>query len=72
MGFVVYIIFSQNHSKIYIGYTSDLVKRLLSHNVLATKGYTLRYRPWAVIYSEVFDVGHKFESCPREYSVSRF
>jgi putative endonuclease len=26
----------------------------LSHNELGTKGYTLRYRPWRLIYTESF------------------
>jgi putative endonuclease len=26
-----------------------------SHNFLATKGYTIHYRPWVVIHSESFD-----------------
>jgi putative endonuclease len=25
-----------------------------SHNQLATKGYTIKYRPWKVIYTEEF------------------
>jgi len=52
--FTVYVLYSENYSKIYVGYTSNMEQRLLSHNILETKGYTLKYRPWKVIYSEVF------------------
>ena len=52
--FTVYVLFSKVHSKIYIGCTSDLAMRLRSHNELATKGYTVKFRPWQVIYSEEF------------------
>ncbi len=52
--FTVYILYSENHNKIYIGYTSNIEQRLLSHNELGTKGYTLRYRPWKLIYTESF------------------
>ncbi len=52
--FTVYILYSENHNKIYIGYTSNKEQRLLSHNELGTKGYTLRYRPWKLIYTESF------------------
>ena len=52
--FIVYGLHSEKHNKIYIGFTSDLEARLLSHNQLSTKGYTIKYRPWKVIYTEEF------------------
>jgi putative endonuclease len=52
--FIVYGLHSEKHNKIYIGFTSDLEARLLSHNHLSTKGYTIKYRPWKVIYTEEF------------------
>ena len=52
--FIVYGLHSEKHNKIYIGFTSDLEARLLSHNHLSTKGYTINYRPWKVIYTEEF------------------
>ena len=64
MTFSVYILFSPSHDKIYIGYTSDLEKRLLSHNHLAAKGYTVRYRPWVLIHTEGFNT--KGEAMKRE------
>ena len=62
--FTVYILYSISFNKIYIGYTSDLNNRLLSHNLLATKGYTIKYRPWVVVYTEVFET--KKEAIIRE------
>ncbi|PXY38646.1 endonuclease, partial [Flavobacterium cheongpyeongense] len=35
-----------------------------SHNVLETKGYTLKFRPWKVIYVEFFDA--KAEAIKKE------
>jgi len=52
--FLVYALFSEKYQKIYIGYTSNIEQRLLSHNELGTKGYTRRYRPWRLIYTESF------------------
>ena len=52
--FTVYVLHSEKFNKIYIGFTSDLETRLNSHNHLATKGYTIKYRPWKVIYTEEF------------------
>lgn len=54
MIFSVYILFSEKFSKHYTGFTSNLSGRLLSHNELG-KGWTPRYRPWKLIYSEEFD-----------------
>ena len=52
--YTVYILYSEKFDKTYVGYTSDLKARLLSHNKLATKGWTIRFRPWKVIYTESF------------------
>ena len=52
--FTVYVLYSSAFSKIYIGYTSNLVKRFLSHNELGKKGWTIRFRPWEILYSEEF------------------
>ena len=53
--FQVYILYSPSHHKIYIGYTSNLEQRLLSHNELGKKGWTIRFRPWILVYQEVFE-----------------
>ena len=50
----VYVLYSEKYGKLYIGYTSNLQHRLLSHNKLAKKGGTIKYRPWKLIYSEEF------------------
>ena len=52
--FLVYAFYSEKYNKIYIGYTSNMEQRLLAHNEIETKGYTLRYRPWKIIHSENF------------------
>ena len=62
--FTVYVLYSEIHGKKYIGYTSDLIERFRSHNELGTKGYTMRYRPWKVLHTEVFST--KKEALKRE------
>ncbi|MDZ7807919.1 MAG: GIY-YIG nuclease family protein [Gracilimonas sp.] len=62
--FTVYALYSPSHQKIYIGYTSDLEQRLLSHNSLGKKGWTIKYRPWKLAYTEEFDT--KKEAMRRE------
>ncbi|MGL2988410.1 GIY-YIG nuclease family protein [Flavobacterium sp. RSSA_27] len=41
--FVVYILYSKKFNKNYIGFTSNLIERFKSHNVLGTKGYTIKF-----------------------------
>ena len=64
MLYTVYIIFSNRHKKIYIGYTSNLINRFHSHNELSRKDWTHNFRPWVVIYCEYFT--HKEEAQKRE------
>jgi len=47
--FVTYVLYSKNYDRLYIGFTSNLIQRFYSHQYLATKGFTLRYRPWIVV-----------------------
>jgi putative endonuclease len=53
--YYVYALYSEKYDKIYIGYTSDLDQRLLSHNHEKNRGYTGKYRPWRLLYSEAID-----------------
>ncbi|HOO10877.1 MAG TPA: GIY-YIG nuclease family protein [Cyclobacteriaceae bacterium] len=62
--FHTYVLYSEAFNKIYIGHTSKLEARILSHNVLGTKGWTIRFRPWKLVYSEQFS--SKKEAMARE------
>ena len=62
--FVVYILYSEKFNKNYTGFTSNLIERFKSHNVLGTKGHTLKFRPWTVIHVEFFSF--KAEAMKRE------
>ena len=62
--FVVYILFSKDYDKTYVGFTSNLIERFKSHNYLSKKGYTIKIRPWQVIYVEFFTT--KSEALKRE------
>ncbi len=62
--FVVYVLYSQRHQKIYIGQTSQLIERFRSHNELARKGWSIRFRPWEVIHVEFFE--NRTEALRRE------
>ncbi|WP_460542805.1 GIY-YIG nuclease family protein [Echinicola sediminis] len=49
--YTVYAIKSLVDGRVYVGFTSDLRRRLLQHNSGKTKS-TKGYRPWELIYSE--------------------
>ena len=66
--FIIYVLYSETFDKIYIGYTANLENRIKSHNELGTNGYTLRYRPWTLAYSETADT--KTEALKREKSIN--
>jgi putative endonuclease len=53
--FYIYILYSIDFDKYYIGYTSDYVKRLDSHNMSSLNKYTAKYRPWVI--KAVFECG---------------
>jgi putative endonuclease len=60
----VYVLYSPDFNKLYIGFTSDLEARLRSHNELGNKDWMTRYRPWTLAHSETFDT--KAEAMKRE------
>jgi len=62
--FTVYVLHNQNLDKIYVGYTSDIDKRLFAHNHEDNKGWTKKFQPWKIIYSEKFET--KSEAMIRE------
>ncbi len=65
--YVTYVLYSARFDRLYIGQTGNLIERFKSHNLLSKKGYTLKYRPWIVIWVEFFET--EKESIARELSV---
>ena len=52
--YTVHILYSKSYNKIYIGFTSNLIERFHSHNSKAKKGWTIKFRPWEVVYCEYY------------------
>ena len=48
----VYILASQRNGTLYVGVTSDLVKRVYEHKFGITKGFTDRYGVKTLVYFE--------------------
>ena len=52
--FKVYVLYSEKYNKIYVGMTANLEERFKSHNELGKKAWTLKFRPWEILYTEGF------------------
>jgi putative endonuclease len=52
--YYVYVLKSQIRNKRYIGYSTDLKKRLVYHSSRKVKS-TKAYKPWKIVFYEAFD-----------------
>jgi putative endonuclease len=51
--YLVYVLYSPAHDKLYIGSSADPDERLTSHNA-GRGGWTKRYRPWVRVLLEEY------------------
>jgi putative endonuclease len=70
--FVVYVIYNNQAAKMYVGQTSDLVKRLKEHNEHKfSHSYTARFSgEWKLIYKEEFST--RKEALSREKQLKSY
>ena len=54
LDYVVYVLWSGKYRKRYVGMTSNLIGRFISHNSLGKKGWTIKFRPWRVVHVEFY------------------
>ncbi len=53
--FFVYILASKPHGTLYIGSTTDLVRRVWEHRSKAVPGFTSRYRLGRLVWFEIHE-----------------
>jgi putative endonuclease len=53
--FYVYILASQRNGTLYVGVTSDLVRRVWEHKQKVVEGFTAKYGVDKLVYYEVHD-----------------
>ena len=73
--FLTYILQSINNpNQIYIGYSSNIKQRLLSHNKGESK-HTSKFKPWKLMVCVCFETKEKaisFEKYPKSHSGRAF
>lgn len=69
MYYFVYFLKSIKQDKIYIGFTTNLKRRLIEHNK-ANTGFTARHKPWRLVYFEYYS--SKKDAIIRERQLKRF
>ncbi|MBR0884561.1 putative endonuclease [Bradyrhizobium japonicum] len=55
MAYYVYILASRKYGTLYIGVTSDLVRRVYEHKTKIVPGFTKRYAIDKLVLFEIFD-----------------
>ena len=68
--YCTYVLYSPGFNKIYIGFSSELTNRLLAHNDKRNSGWSSRYQPWELLYSEEHPT--KSEAMHREKQLKTF
>lgn len=51
----VYILASKKNGTLYIGVTSDLIKRVYEHKNNVVEGFTRKYEVHSLVYYEIYD-----------------
>jgi len=55
MAYYVYILASKNYGTLYIGVTSDIVRRVYEHKTKAVPGFTTKYGVDKLVLFEIYD-----------------
>lgn len=53
--YYIYLLASQRNGTLYVGVTSDLIKRIWQHKNEATEGYTKEYQVKRLVYFEQYE-----------------
>ncbi len=70
MSSTVYILYSENHGKYYIGCTSGSLSERLQKHFSNHKGFTTSAKDWVVVYSETFN--DKSKALKREREIKNW
>jgi len=62
----VYILYSSSADRYYIGSSSNPEGRLLAHNHPLNKGYTKRYQPWTLVFTQAYTTKSEAEAAEKK------
>ena len=68
--FYVYILASRKHGTLYIGVTSNLIRRVYDHKLKVVPGFTRRYGVDKLVYYEIFE--EALQAIAREKQLKRW
>ena len=68
--FFVYVLSNRRRGVLYVGVTSDLIRRLFEHKAKLVPGFTRKYDVDRLVYFEMFD--SILEARAREHSLKRW
>ena len=68
--FYLYILSSQKNGTLYVGVTSDIIKRVYEHKAKLRKGFTSKYNVTQLVYYEIW--GTAQEAIAREKQVKHW
>ena len=57
--FYIYILSSKRNGTLYIGVTSDIIKRIYEHKAKLRKGFTTKYNVTQLVYYEIWGTAHE-------------
>ena len=52
--YTTYVLYSPKFNKIYIGFSGNIQNRIAIHNDLNHTGWTAKFKPWEILYTEEF------------------
>ena len=70
--YTTYVLYSPGFNKIYIGFTSELTNRLMAHNDSRNTGWSSRYQPWELLYSEEYPTKAEALQCEMQLKRQSF
>ncbi|MDX2430219.1 MAG: GIY-YIG nuclease family protein [Bacteroides sp.] len=54
MSYKVFVLYSNIHDKLYVGYTTSLTDYMITMNVMESDNPLYEFRPWTLIHMELF------------------
>ncbi len=54
MSYKVFVLYSNKHDRLYVGYTTSLTDYMITMNVMESENPLYSFRPWTLIHMELF------------------